>query len=501
MKLLDILKCGRSETKIYQGKECFTYGHLVHKVEKMIIHLKHLGISNGDKLLVCMEHNLNGMAFLAAASAVGIQVFLNYNLESQTEEELVTTISLMPKYPLVLLSEARMKTIFQNRKELKIIELWKEEKLGDQNEEYESVDPIENFFVLFTSGSSGKPKAISISENTVCERISLVTQKLEFTKSSNVFMSGLLSNTTGIIFSFGALLHGANLIIPENRNIVDWVTMIGNYSVTHIMLRPAMMQQFINDVVSKQVKLPSLRVIAYGAAAMPEAIIDAGRNVLNCKWIQGYGLSETFGPFIWLDEQDHIKQQYKKEKYCIGKSDGSLKIRIVPITDDISDGELVVSGKVMMNGYLDVKNDTLLACGPWFKTGDIVKINDGYLYIKGRISNTLLSQNGHCTYPEEIEALVIKVEGITDCFLGALPILDTTNIYGTILCLCSNILSKNEAINRVAGVLKKETSQEKWPDWIFFSTDPFPRGTNEKILKKQVLDEIDILDLFKLEKE
>ncbi|MCE1658447.1 hypothetical protein LWT83_22755, partial [Enterobacter hormaechei] len=78
-----------------------------------------------------------------------------------------------------------------------------------------SPQSIANFIVLFTSGSTGKPKAISISESLVCRRIYSVTEKLKFTQDAKIFMSGLLNNTTGVIFSFGSLLHQSTLFIPE----------------------------------------------------------------------------------------------------------------------------------------------------------------------------------------------------------------------------------------------------------------------------------------------
>ncbi len=487
--------------KIYQGTTFFTYKQLEMKIRKMVAYLKSLGVCNGSKLLVCMEHNINGVAFLAAASVMGIQIYLNYNLETQTQKEINTFMSLIQGYSLVIFSEDKIKSSILSQSGTKIIELWKYEEAKCLQGDLRRVEPIKNFLVLFTSGSSGNPKVISISEETICERIKLVTQKLEFTETSNIFMSGLLSNTTGIIFSFGAFLHGSNLIIPENRNINDWISKMSQYSATHIMLRPAMMEQFVSQLLKRQIFLPSLHVIAYGAAAMSEKTTDDGRKILSCKWIQGYGLSETFGPFVWLDELDHIHQRYKKEKYCIGVSDGSLKVRVVPILNSIESGELEVSGHIMMNGYLDLASNSLSTVNTWFKTGDIVNVGpDGYLYIKGRISTTMLSENGHCIYPEEIEAVVRKVNGIADVFLGVASMANIPEIYGTILCVSSS-LKKEKIINLILDVLKEELSKEKWPDWIFYSGTAFLMGSNEKILKQKVFETMTLLDLYKVKKE
>ena len=312
-------------------------------------------------------------------------------------------------------------------------------------------------------------------------------------------MSGLLSNTTGIIFSFGAFFNNSKLVIPVERNVKKWIRIIEKYKVTHIMLRPAALEIFIKEVLNKQLKLGSLHIIAYGAAAVSENIIDTGRKILTCKWIQGYGLSETFGPFIWLDEEAHNNYKYKEEKYCIGVSDESLRTRIIPLKKGSNYGELEVSGDIMMNGYLnDKKNFT----STWFKAGDLViQKNNGYFYIKGRIKNTILTQNGHCVYPEEIEALVKEINIISDCFLCAPSVSGNIEIFGTVLCVFTKELFFKNVINAIINKLKKNFSKEKWPDWVFCSNHIFPRNINEKILKHKIAKSIKLQDLFKVKKE
>jgi acyl-CoA synthetase (AMP-forming)/AMP-acid ligase II len=356
---------------------------------------------------------------------------------------------------------------------------------------------VPNFLVLFTSGTTGAPKAISVSEEVVARRVASVSDRLAFGPDSRVLMSGLLNNTTGVIFSFGALRHGAVSVFPDTRDVTTWPSEVARHGITHVMLRPVAMRRFLETAATSPADLSSLRVVAYGAAAMPRAVLDAGRRLLPCDWVQGYGLSETYGPFCWFDEPGHRADRHRRHTYCVGRPDDTLEVRLEPVEGHPDDGtgEVLVRGPALMEGYLDVGTGALHPPGEWLRTGDLGRWSpEGDLLLKGRLAGSLLSADGHRIYPEEVEAVLADVPGVDDVVLvgaaGERPV----------ACLSGELGRSDDAVVRraVTEALRAVLSPEKWPDLVSVTSAPFPRSANDKVMRAAVAGGISRARLIEL---
>ena len=350
----------------------------------------------------------------------------------------------------------------------------------------EAPDPISHFLMLFTSGTTATPKAIVVSETLICQRTLSVSAKLSFDTKARVFMTGLLNNTTGIIFSFGAFAFGATLFLPHGRDIAGWPRQVFTQRLTHMMLRPAALRGFLAAAHGSD--LTSLRVVAYGAAAMPRPLLEAARLRMPCDWVQGYGLSETFGPFCWMTEDDHRAGAYRHHVHCVGRPDETVEIRI-DATAAGEIGEVLLRGNSLMRGYVDQATGQPADVEDWFRTGDMGLFTpEGILVLKGRASGTLLSANGHRIFPEEVEAALAEVAGVTEALLLALPA-DVDLGSPPVGCIHGPLAFEEADVikSKVAEALVGTLAQEKWPAYIFASREPFPRNDNDKINRRAVL--------------
>jgi acyl-CoA synthetase (AMP-forming)/AMP-acid ligase II len=366
---------------------------------------------------------------------------------------------------------------------------WPVPQHGDAPLEVPYCAPVENFLVLFTSGTTGQPKAISISESLICQRVASVSDRLKFSAASRILMSGLMNNTTGVIFSFGALMHGATLVFPPDRRIDQWPALVARERITHMMLRPVAMQVFVDSAMRAPQDLSSMRVLAYGAAALPQKLLERGRALLNCDWIQGYGLSETYGPFCWLDEQGHRDRLPQRHVYCVGTPDQTLEVRIGPaLADDPCTGEVMVRGSALMQGYYDLVTHTVHPTGEWFGTGDFGCFGPtGELILKGRIGSTILSENGHRIYPEEVEGLLGRLDGVDAALLLAIP--GQGNLGNQAVACIHGALAREDGgaiAAKVRALLSASLSPEKWPSFVYASVQPFPQNQNDKVVKHEV---------------
>jgi len=303
-----------------------------------------------------------------------------------------------------------------------------------------------------------------------------------------------MSQNVKFIASYQVTTHDAKLIFPNGRVIEQWPQQVENQRVTHIMLRPVALHRFVESARDCDADLSSLRVMAYGAAALPKKLLEEARIFIPCEWIQGYGLSETFGPFCWLTEEDHKRKLYKENIYCVGRPDDSLDVSLY--FSDITQkdvGEVILRGAGLMEGYLDIDSGQVQPVSEYFHTGDYGHFSkNGELILKGRISNTILSKNGHRIYPEEIESVIAGIVGVKEVILLGIPI--DHNLGNTsVVCIYGSLTQKsNEDISRaILNQLTMQLSKEKWPDYIYPSCFPFPKSCNDKIIKGKVLQNID----------
>jgi acyl-CoA synthetase (AMP-forming)/AMP-acid ligase II len=491
--------------RLVDGDRSYTRGQALAAVARRVEQLRRHGVGRGHRVLALIDHDAQGLFFMAAASALGLRMLMPYNLQVAASAEWRNiAASAQPDFVVSLKRDtAGVHELGEVCSRLVVLPHGGEGPTGRVVDPHRIDHPalVENFLVLFTSGTTGSPKAISISEELICRRVASVSGKLKFAGDARVFMSGLLNNTTGVIFSFGAFLHDAALIYPSGRDVTTWPAQVADHRATHIMLRPASMKLFVESASATPVDLSSLRVVAYGAAAMPRAVLEAGRRVMPCDWIQGYGLSETYGPFCWVDEAAHQEQRYRRHAYCVGRPDDTLEIRLEPVEGHPPEiGEVHVRGRAVMEGYYDVHTGRTEAPGEWLPTGDLGQWSpDGHLLLKGRIAGSVLSENGHRIYPEEIEAVLAELPEVDEVVLVGMAERDVME-ERPVACIAGPLGGYEPATIRriVTDALERVLSREKWPDLIYAATSPFPKSPNDKVMQAEVMKQIDRDALIKL---
>ena len=161
----------------------------------------------------------------------------------------------------------------------------------------------------------------------------------------------------------------------------------------------------IHDMLGGRIKL-----FISGAAKLDSKIEEKYR-LLGINIVQGYGLTET-SPVVGIGNNKYHRIG------SIGKAVPSVEVKIEDENEE-GIGELVVKGPSVMLGYYENKEATneVLKNG-WFYTGDLAKIDEEcYIYICGRKKSVIVLKNGKNIFPEEMENLVNKIEGIKESFI------------------------------------------------------------------------------------
>ena len=320
--------------------------------------------------------------------------------------------------------------------------------LADGNKTYidAKIDAEKMGIMLFTSGTTAMSKAVMLSHKNLVTNVMDIIQRFDLTDEDR-FLSFLplhhvFECTVGFLYpiSIGGSIAFCEGVkhMAENIKEFEITAMISVPAVFDIIYRKVMktiekkgklanlekgkkVSQFLLKMkidlrkqLFKEVHEslgPKLKLVVTGGAALdPET--EKGFNDLGFDVEQGYGLTET-APVIAAETPKC------RRLGSIGKKFPSVEVKIDD-PDEEGVGELMAKGPSIMLGYYENEEATksALESDGWFHTGDLARIDkDGFIYISGRKKSVIVLNNGKNVFPEEIETLLNKVEGIKETFV------------------------------------------------------------------------------------
>lgn len=254
--------------------------------------------------------------------------------------------------------------------------------------------------ILFSSGTSGEPKGMLHSLPALLNRFKQVTPR-----SDRTLQLLLIDHIGGLDAAFRCLCAGSTLVIPEARTPEAAGRAIETHQVNILPASPTFLNLMLINGVAGQFDCSSLEIIAYGAEAMPQALLERiGETFPNADLQQKFGTSETGAVRI---------------QSC-GKDSLFFRIKDPDTQWQVVDDELWLKTPSRIIGYLNSDENTLEAEG-WYRTGDLVEEGpDGSLRIIGRQSATI-NVGGQKVHPSEIEAILHDIDGIDACFVYGVP--------------------------------------------------------------------------------
>ena len=249
--------------------------------------------------------------------------------------------------------------------------------------------------VLFTSGSSGEPKAVLHRVEPWLAKVSRPGRK----QRTLGFLS--FDHIGGLNTLLYALAHGGMIVVPPDRSPATvWQTIL-DHSVellptTPSFLRLAMLQ---GDVPP----LPSLKLIAYGSEPMPEATLESARRAFpGVDFLQQYGMSE-------LGVLRSRSRDASSTWVRMGGSEFDLRV---------ADGLLEVRAETAMVGYLNAPSP--FTVDGWLQTGDEAEVDGEWLRIRGRRNETI-NVGGEKVHPIEVEVALESLPGVLQAVVRGEP--------------------------------------------------------------------------------
>ena len=250
--------------------------------------------------------------------------------------------------------------------------------------------------ILFSSGSTGAPKAMIHNLDTLVDSYGDKKQK-----QINMLVFLMFDHIGGINTMLNILSMNATMIIPQNRNADDICQLIEEYKIAVLPSSPTFLNLILINRSYEKYDLSSLRMITYGTETMPEGLLNRLKAVFSkVKFLQTFGTSETG---IAATSSKSSNSTFMKI------DDENLEYKIV-------DNELWLRSKTQILGYLNRSMESFTNDG-WFKTGDLVELdNEGFIKIIGR-NKEIINVGGQKVLPSEVESVLLGMDEIEDCLV------------------------------------------------------------------------------------
>lgn len=290
------------------------------------------------------------------------------------------------------------------------------------------IDGEDTCYQLYTSGTTGLPKGVELTNNNFMATMNTGQAAWEFHEDAVNLVAMPLFHIAGSGWGLAGMVSGATTVMTKDVNPMEIIELIPVHELTHALLVPAVLQFILSVPGASDADFSSMEMVTYGASPITEAVLVGSMGLFKCKFAQAYGLTETTGGVVQLDPEDHDPEGGKSHLLrAAGKPWGDVELRVVDVAtmQDVPSegdvGEIWVKTKQNMKGYWRNPQATADAfVGEWFRTGDAGYLNDGYLFIHDRVKDMIVS-GGENIYPAEIENALMRHPGIADAAVIGIP--------------------------------------------------------------------------------
>lgn len=354
----------------------------------------------------------------------------------------------------------------------------------DQNR---PVDPDDDIIQLYTSGTTGLPKGVQLTDRNYMGFFSQAAE-LEWSSydAGEAVMNAMpLFHVAGVNVGLLAAAQGANTVIIREINPVEILALLPQHQIAHAFWVPAVILMLTQQPNVREVDFSSLKQVFYGASPIAEDLLKEAVDIMGARFTQLYGLTETVGGGTFLPPEAH-NPDWNKLRSCGVPWPGT----IVKCVDEAGDavetgsvGEIVIQSDFVMKGYWNRPDATADAIrNGFFHTGDAGYFDkDGFLYIYDRVKDMIVS-GGENVYPAEVENALFGHPDVADVAVIGVPSEQWGEAVKAIVVKKPGTDPQPEDIITFA---KERIAAYKAPKTVDFA-EALPRNPSGKILRKDL---------------
>jgi acyl-CoA synthetase (AMP-forming)/AMP-acid ligase II len=295
--------------------------------------------------------------------------------------------------------------------------------------------------ILLTSGTTGAPKGVPLTHDNAWSNVRATVSAFRSDTSATPLagddkppnlIANPLSHTAGVVRLIFALYVGRRVALLRKFDARTTKRLLDRHGIDSLTLNPTMLRLLLTSLEPGE-DLGRVRYVGSGTAPLPEALREEFEERFGVPVLQAYGQTEAFGGITVESVKDVLAG--RRRPGSVGRALPGVEIRIVRADGTEAgpgeQGEIRVRTRSTTAGYLgsDPGASPLDAEG-WLRTGDLGHLDpDGYLFLTGRLKNTIIC-GGFNVAPEEVEAALAldprvrdaSVVGVPDDKLGEIPV-------------------------------------------------------------------------------
>ncbi|MFX3625201.1 MAG: fatty acid--CoA ligase family protein [Ectobacillus sp.] len=486
---------GEKVAYVFEDKET-TYAQLNSAVAKFASGLSKLGIQKGDHVALIVGNSPYFIIGLYGAMRVGATVIpinpiytpdeLQYILHNGDVKAVIALdlllpvinqlASSLPSVEHIIVCPTSQEPAACNEKMKPFTSVVQS---GDEALSMPLLDDDDTAVILYTSGTTGKPKGAMLTHRNLYSNASDVAAYLRYEENDKVIAALPMFHVFCLTVALNAaIVNGAAILIVPKFSPKEVFRITRTYKATVFAGVPTM-YNFLYQYPEGQVEdLKTLRLCISGGASLPVALLENFEKKFGVMISEGYGLSEA-SPVTCFNPLDR-----PRKPGSIGTSIWHVENKVVnELGEEVKIGEvgeLIVRGPNVMKGYYKLPEDTAATIrGGWLYTGDLARMDEeGYFYIVDR-KKDLIIVGGYNVYPREVEEVLYKHPNVAEAVVLGMPDEEFGEAVKAYVVLNDDSVSEEELRTYCSLHLAKY----KVPASIEF-LEELPKNTTGKILRR-----------------
>jgi long-chain acyl-CoA synthetase len=283
-------------------------------------------------------------------------------------------------------------------------------------------EPGDLAHILYTSGTTGKPKGAMLTHRNVLADTAMAAELLPLQPGDRLGLILPLFHANAQIATITVpMMVGGETVMWERFSAKTFWKTVDELKPVSISAVPTILATLLEAPGAEDASKSSLRYVICGAAPLSRELLDTFESKFDIRILEGYGLTEStcvssLNPYYGLRKPGSIGLPVRGQDMRIRREDGA--------DADVGErGEIVLRGPNIMAGYLknpEATADTIRE-GGWMYTGDIgIMDEDGYFFIVDRTKDMII-RGGENIYPREIEEVLYEHSGILECAVIGIP--------------------------------------------------------------------------------
>jgi len=359
-----------------------------------------------------------------------------------------------------------------------------------------SVDAEATAVLLFTSGTTGTPKAAVLRHKHL---VSYILGSVEFCSAAEddaTLVCVPPYHVAGIAAMLSSVYAGRRLVQLPNFSAESWLDIARREKVSNAFVVPTMLARIVEALEGKKsAELPHLKAISYGGGKMPLSVIERAMTLFpDTDFTNAYGLTETSSTIAVLTPDDHRAavasrdEKVRRRLVSVGRALPGVTIEIRNddgiVMGSHQRGEIYVKGEQVSGEYED--RGSVIDKQGWFPTRDAGSMDEeGYLFLEGRADDVIV-RGAENMSPGEIEDVLLEHDAVSDVAVVGIPDEQWGEAVAAAVVLKKG---KQASVEELQNWVKTKLRSSRVPQLIHFR-DALPYNETGKLLRRVVKAEL-----------